>query len=163
MTIVRAVLLRAALLAGGWWILIEADRAGVAFGVPIVTLALFTSLWLSPPTRQSWRPIALVRFVAHFVLHSVLGAVDVARRAFTPRLLLTPNLRTFRGRLPPGAARDVFAGALSMMPGTLVVNRDDDALLVHTLVDSEAVDRELGVLEERVANAMGSMRERRDG
>lgn len=153
MTVVRVVLLRAALLFGGWWILVEGDRGGVAFGVPVVILALLTSLWLSPPTRQSWRPIALMRFAAYFVFHSVLGAVDVARRVFAPRLPLAPNLIAFRGRLSPGMARDVFAGALSMMPGTLVVDRDDDELLVHVLVDSEAVERELGMLEERVANA----------
>ena len=163
MIVVRVIALRLAILAGGWWILTEGDRGGLGFGVPVVGLALATSLWLSPPARQPWRPLGMVRFAAHFLVHSVLGGIDVARRALAPRIPLAPAVRAFRGQLPPGPARDVFASAVSLMPGTLVIDRTPDGLIVHALVDSEQVDHELAVLEATIAHAMGPTRERADG
>jgi multicomponent Na+:H+ antiporter subunit E len=162
-TFVRVLVLRAAILSGGWWVFTEGDRGGIAFGVPVVGLALVTSLWLSPPARQPWRPFGLARFAAYFLFHSVRGGVDVARRALSPRLPLSPGVRAFPVQLPHGPARDVFAATLSLMPGTLVVDRGEDTLFVHTLADTAQVDRDLAALEVRVAHAMGPTREAGDG
>jgi multicomponent Na+:H+ antiporter subunit E len=155
-TILRTVLLRGAILSLGWWILSEGSRAGVGFGAVVVALALAASLWLSPPTRQPWRLVGLVRFVVHFLYHSVRGGVDVARRAFAPSLPLAPALLAFPARLPPGPARDVFTATLSLMPGTLAVEQGDRDVVVHVLVEGDAVEHELAALERRIAHAMGT-------
>ena len=153
---VRTIALRAAILAGGWWTLSEGSRSGVAFGAVVVVVALVVSLWLSPPVHQPWRPLGLVRLAMHFLYHSVRGGVDVARRAFAPRLPLDPALRAFPTSLPPGPAREVFAATLSLMPGTLAVEQRDRELVVHVLVDSDQVERDLSALERRVARAMSA-------
>jgi multicomponent Na+:H+ antiporter subunit E len=153
--VARSLLIRTAILAAGWWILTEGDPAGIGFGIGIVALAVVTSLWLAPPVTQRYRPLALIQLALYFLVSSMRGGVDVARRAFSPRLPLSPGIRRFSGELPPGPARDTFAGMLTLMPGTLAVDRTDEAILVHTLVDTAQVDDELRTLERRIARALG--------
>jgi multicomponent Na+:H+ antiporter subunit E len=155
-TILRAALLRGTILALGWWILSEGSRAGASFGAVVVALALAASLWLSPPTAQSWRPVGLVRFAGHFLYHSVRGGVDVARRAFAPSLPLAPSLLAFPARLAAGPARDVFTATLSLMPGTLAVEPRETDIVIHVLVEGTAVEHELAALERRITEAMGA-------
>jgi multicomponent Na+:H+ antiporter subunit E len=155
-TLLRTVLLRGVVLALGWWILTEGDRDSVGFGVVIASVALSASLWLEPPAPQTWRVLGMVRFTAHFLYRSLRGGIDVARRAFAPRLPLEPGLRSFPTRLPPGPARDLFSATLSLMPGTLAVEQGEGGILVHVLVDGASVTPELADLEARVAEATGT-------
>lgn len=160
--VARALALRAAILAAGWWILTAGDPRGLGFGIAVVGVATATSLWLGPPAAQPWRPLGLARLALHFLVHSLRAGVDVARLACSPRRL-APELVTYRGRLPPGPARDVLAGMLSLMPGSLTVDRTDDALVIHVLATPRAHHAELAALEDRIIDAMGPAELRRRG
>lgn len=148
-------LFRAAILCAGWWILSEGDPAGIGFGIVVVAIALAASLALSPPPRLAWKPLGLLRFAHFFVKGSLHGGFDVARRALAPRLALAPEVIRFRSRLPVGPALDLFTSTLSLMPGTLAVDREGSLLEVHTLFAAGAHARELQLLEECVGAATG--------
>lgn len=148
-------LFRAAILCVGWWILSEGDPAGVGFGVAVVAIALVASLALSPPPRLAWKPLGLLRYAAFFVKGSLHGGFDVAHRALAPRLALAPAVIRFRSRLPAGPALDLFTSTMSLMPGTLAVDREGSEIEVHTLFAAEAHARELELLEECVGAATG--------
>lgn len=152
----RSLLVRALILASGWWILTEGDRAGLAFGVPTVLLALLASVSLPSPRPPKWSPIGLLRFAFAFLAGSLRGGVDVARRALAPHLRLSPTMIRFALRVPDGAARNLFTGTLSLMPGTLSANLDGDHLEVHVLGDrGDELVRQLQELEAHVARALG--------
>lgn len=152
----RGAVLRALLLAGGWWTLIEGDPSGFAFGVPVVAAATLASLALRAPHAPNWRPLGLLRLARYFLTGSILGGLDVARRAFSPRLPLAPCVVRHPMQLSPGPARSLFMGMLSLMPGTLSVDLDGHDLAVHVLVDGgETLRRKLEALEVRVADAFG--------
>ncbi|WP_437778292.1 Na+/H+ antiporter subunit E [Sorangium sp. So ce1097] len=146
--------------AGGWWALTEGDRAGLAFGVPVVLLALFARACLPSPSPR-WSPLGLLRFVLVFLIGSVRGGIDVARSALAPRLSITPVMIRYALRLPAGPARHLFIGTMNMMPGTLSVVLDGDQVDIHVLIDTgDELVRQLRALEGHVARALGERLER---
>ncbi|WP_437649105.1 Na+/H+ antiporter subunit E [Sorangium sp. So ce362] len=152
----RSVSVRTLVLIGGWWALTEGDRAGLAFGVPMVLLALFTSVCLPSPRAPRWSPLGLLRFMRFFLAGSLRGGLDVAHRALAPRLPISPVIIRFAPRLPAGPGRHLFIGAMNVMPGTLSVDIEVDHLDIHVLVDGgDELVRQLRALEEHIARALG--------
>lgn len=157
----RSLLIRLVILAAGWWILSEGDRAALAFGVPVVALALGASVRLAPRTAPSWRPVGLVRYGLAFLAGSLRGGLDVARLALAPRLRLSPAIVRHRLALPAGPARHLFMATVNLMPGTLAVHLDGDDLEIHALVDrGDELAGQLRDLEGSVARALGESWER---
>lgn len=105
--------------------------------------------------RVRVRPGGLGAFVPYFARQSFLGGLDVARRALSPGLPLTPGLLAHRVSLPPGLPRVFFANALSLLPGTLSARLRDDRLTVHLLVHGPEAEERVRELESRVARVFG--------
>jgi multicomponent Na+:H+ antiporter subunit E len=147
---------RGLLFAVGWWALNEGQRPGIGFGAVVVILAVAASMVVGPPRHATWRPLGLLGFVGFFLVRSLAGGLDVARRAVSPRMRIAPGLVRYRVRLPPGTARELFTGALSMMPGTLSVKSEGVHLDIHFLVGSADVSLyPIERLELWVARALG--------
>lgn len=90
-----------------------------------------------------------------FLWRSLNGGVDVARRALQPRLPISPGLFDHRWRLPPGLPRVFMANTVSLLPGTLSAELEDDRLRVHVLDHTAAFASELTLIEARVARLVG--------
>lgn len=134
-----------------WVLLTDLRLDALAFGVPAV-LAGASLVFLLPPARH-WR-LSLrgaVVFVVWFAVQSVRGAWDVALRALSPRMRLRPGFRRYTPNLPPGTARIVFLNTITLLPGTLSVEVEGDAVVVHMLDTRADLQAELGALEARVA------------
>lgn len=142
----RAAWLRAVLFTGFWLLLARpwagqnqaAVLADLAVGALAVGLATWASLGLLPPTGHRLRLGGLVRFGAHFLLQSFLGGLDVARRAFAPRLSLAPGYLDYPTGLRPGPGRAAFGALTSLVPGTLPVETDRPGALVYHGLDLRA-------------------------
>lgn len=142
-------LVRAAFARGGgflgFWLLLAGPglsevvatdlAADLAVGLLAAAVATSVSLSLLPPTPGRLRLAALARLAAHFFWQSIVAGLDVARRAFDPRLPLKPGYLAFPTRLPPGAERAAFGAITSLMPGTLPVGTDDHDRLVYHCLD----------------------------
>lgn len=148
-----AAFVRAVLLALVWWALTE-GAGGWLFGVVVVGLATFASLWLAAPGhRPSLR--GTLRFVPYFLAQSLRGGIDVAYRALHPRLPIAPAWRFYELRLPIGPARVFLMNALTLMPGTLSVEIEGDNLRIHVLDGRAPIEPALRRLETHVAQAFG--------
>jgi multicomponent Na+:H+ antiporter subunit E len=122
-------------------------------GAPVVVFAALASGALLPGV--SWSLPGIVRFVPFFLWHSLHGGVDVARRALHPRLPIAPGLLDHRWRLPPGLPRVFMANTVSMLPGTLSAELDEEFLRVHVLDQTGTFASELALIEARVARLFG--------
>ena len=158
----RTLLLRAAILCVAWWAFNEGDLSGVAIGVGGIALALLVSAAISPAATR-WRAAGVLRLAVRFIAGSVRGGIDVARRALAPRLALSPTMIRYPLRLTGGSARELFAGAISLMPGTLSVSLDGGELEVHLLVDDPRALHQLAQLEDSIAAAAGESLEAAHG
>ncbi len=145
--------LRAVLFALMWWILTDGAMDSWLVGAPVVLFATLVSVVLLPPF--SWSLTGIVRFIPFFLWHSLRGGVDVARRALHPRLPISPGLFDHKWRLPPGLPRVFMANTVSLLPGILSTELDEEHLRVHVLDDTSDFAEELTVLEKQVARVFG--------
>jgi multicomponent Na+:H+ antiporter subunit E len=136
-----------------WWILTDGAADSWLIGAPVVVLAawLSLSLWAESPLS----PIGVLRFVPWFAYQSVVGATDVALRAFRPRMPLRPGIVRQSLRLPPGASRVTLANVVSMLAGTLSADIDGDELVIHALDTGRDMEAMVRDLEPRIAAVFG--------
>lgn len=160
-SVARALLLRGAGYWALWVVLIGTKPADLAAGSVVAALAAWASLRLLPPGSWRPRPLALLAFVPRFLWQSVVAGVDVARRAFDPRLPVRPGMIRYATRLPPGPARAAFTGITALLPGTVPCGEDADGALVYHVLDcGQDVAAALAAEEARLAPALGADRAR---
>ena len=151
---VKAILHRAVLFGAGWLGLTGASADALPAGAVVVSIAVWLSLRLLPATHPlvMWR---LARHLPRFVAGSVSGGIDVAKRAFSPRLRLNPGWVEIPSDLPDGA-RVALGAELSLMPGTLSAGSEEGRLLVHLLDTDAGFDRAIPQEISEIAAIIGS-------
>ena len=142
------VVSRALLFSLLWWALTDGTAGSWWIGAPAVAGAVIISVTLVPPLGLVWREV--MGFVPFFLWHSLKGGVDVAWRAFHPRLPITPELIEYPLRLPPGPPRVILVNTVSLLPGTLSAELGVEVLKVHVLDSLGDFLAELEALEQRV-------------
>ena len=147
--------LLAVVYAALWWTLNDADIQSWVLGAPVVVLAVLISLAVLPTALWRVRLLGLARFALHFLGQSLFSGVDVAGRVLRPSMPLKPGIFLYPLRLPAEPERVIMAFTTSLLPGTLSVDLNGDALVVHALDMDAPVMRELRRLEERIAGAYG--------
>jgi multicomponent Na+:H+ antiporter subunit E len=118
--------------------------------------APWASLALVPAGGWRWTVHGFLRFAPYFIVQSVRGGADVARRAFSRGPDLRPGYVDFRYTLPPGAPRVFMLGTMSLLPGTLSTRLRGDVLRVHVLDVEWPMEARLRELEARVAELYGA-------
>lgn len=137
-----------------WWIV--TDGAGSwTFGIPVIALAVVASHRLQQTRGPLPRPLALLRFIGFFLHQSLRAGIDVARRALRPELRLAPAMIEFRLQLPAGRARILLVDTLSLLPGTLSAELNDDCLCLHVLDTELPIETEVRTVERLVAAVFG--------
>lgn len=151
---------RGALLGLLWWVLTEGDPPGWYYGVVAGGAALALSLRLSPPAAPGGRYVSraghTVRLLLWFLVHSVLGGIDVSRRILARRVDVVPEVQRHPLRLEPGHQRQVALAMVSLMPGTLMVSMEEDTALIHVLDSRIRVAENWDALQRRIAAAAGT-------
>jgi multicomponent Na+:H+ antiporter subunit E len=136
-----------------WWVLSNGDVSSWWIGVPAVVFAVMASVALIPPTPLVWR--AWLGFVPFFLIRSLMGGVDVAWRAFHPRLPIAPELIEYPLRLPPGLPQVVMVNTVSLLPGTLCAELGKGMLKLHVLDGGHDFKSELEAIEQHVVRMFG--------
>jgi multicomponent Na+:H+ antiporter subunit E len=155
MTFARRVLIaRGAGFLGLWVVLIGLDWVDLAVGAAAAAAAAWTSVRLLPPGTHRVRLAGLPRLALRFLWQSIVAGVDVARRAFSPRMPLRPGWVTYPTRYPRGPARNAFASLTSLLPGTVPVHDDEAGLLYHCLDTGQPVAEQLAEEENAVSRVL---------
>lgn len=136
------------------WLLLSGPDAWLV-GLGVALAGGLAGAGLAPGEPSPWRPWRLPGFFGFFLKESLLGGLDVARRAFARRVDVEPCFAHYPLALPPGAARTLMVSLVSLLPGTLSADLDPatDRLLVHALAPA-AFDT-LAELEQRIATLFG--------
>jgi multicomponent Na+:H+ antiporter subunit E len=146
--------LRAAPFLGLWLVL--AGPHGLPFGLLAALAAGAASLHLLPPAGRRVSLPAMGLLVWRTLSQTLLAGIDIARRAFDPRLPLAPDIVAVPLAMPPGAARDGLTALGSLAPGALPMGEDaTGALLVHALDTRLPVQAGLQATADLYARALG--------
>jgi multicomponent Na+:H+ antiporter subunit E len=150
---------RRALLLAAVWLTLSAGEGASLAGWLVAALAVAAatalSLRLMPARPPAVRLGTLARMAPGFLWRSVLGGIDVARRALDPRLPLRPGWVVLPTALPPGGERVALGGEFSLLPGTLVAGTRAGNLLVHCLDRDQPIEAEVEQAEREVAASAG--------
>lgn len=149
MDLITSILFRITAFSFLWLLFVNGAIDSWVVGVPMVLLSTFISIKLLPITSLSF--MGVVKFIPFFLWHSLLGGFDVAKRVFYTEVNISPTMFRYRWRLPEGLSRVFMAKVVSLLPGTLVVDLEDEYLEIHALDDSIDFTSELMLVEKRVA------------
>ena len=133
------------------WGLTWGNPGSWALVVPVAVASAAAVFLLPPSPHYRFRPFGAAAFAGYFLLLSVMGGVDVARRALAPRMHLDPGFVQYPVALPPGPARTFFMAVIGLLPGTLSVGLRGARIGVHVLDRGQDVQTQLLRLERRVA------------
>jgi len=147
----QRALIRVLLFSLVWFVLTGSEAASWIVGGPAVLLAVGLSLLLAPSSCWSLSLVGACRFIPFFLRQSTLGGVDVMRRALSPRPLVNPGLVSYATFLPAGGPRIFFVNTISLLPGTLSADLQEDTVLVHTMDKDLPIWTNIQNLEWRIA------------
>jgi multicomponent Na+:H+ antiporter subunit E len=146
---------RFALLFGFWLMLTANEPSAWLVGMLAAAVATVISARLLPLSGREVRLATVLRLTPGFAWASLLGGLDVAWRAFHPRMPLKPRWIAYRVRLPAGAARVSLGNELSLMPGTLAAGGNGDILYIHCLDSERPIEAVVAAEERRIAESIG--------
>lgn len=119
------------------WLLANASLSVdvIATGVVVSTvLALPLSVFAHAYADIRLTPTAFLHyfiFLGVFLWELFLANLNVASIVFSPKIRIHPGIVQIKTRLKSATGRLVLANAITLTPGTLVVDIDGDSLYVH--------------------------------
>ena len=131
-----------------WWALTNGAIASLWIGVPAIIVAVVVSIRLLPHTTFNWYQFLF--FIPFFLKHSLLGGIDVAWRAFHPRMPIAPDLIEYKMQLPQGLPQMFLAITVNLLPGTLSVTIKGNVLKTHVLDNQSDFLSEITAVEHWV-------------
>ena len=144
------VLTSVILLAGLWWIVTNGSVESWLIGLPALAGAVWASRRLGTMSGVRISLLGVVRFVPYFIWESLRGGTDVALRTLAPRVRVQPGFYRYHTGLHI-SERTFFAYCVSLLPGTLTADLQDEWLEIHMLnIESDPLS-ELSRLECLVA------------
>ena len=81
--------------------------------------------------------------------------LDVARRILTPGLPISPNVFIVRTTQQSDLGRVTYANSITLVPGTVAMDVDEDVITVHALTQEAAADLKRGEMNRRVCDVEG--------
>ncbi len=115
------------------------------------------SLWLARRTgffRHAMKLSALLRLPALWcwILKEVVASsIEVARIVLSPSLPIQPELVELPSAEKADSAKVILGNSITLSPGTVTIDINEDRLLVHCLSASSAASLRSGEVERRVA------------
>ncbi len=88
--------------------------------------------------RINWKfPIKLLKFlfiyIPVFIWKLILANLDVARRVLSPKIPLNPGIVKVKTELKGDLGKLTLANSITLTPGTLSIDVEDQYIFVHTV------------------------------
>ena len=107
------------------------------------------------PAHERIRLHAIPGFAIYFLYQSIRAGIHVAFLALHPLRDVSPHWMELRSDLPAGAPQALFAILVSLLPGTLCGEIENDIHHIHLLTATTAPEKELRELERWVGQLFG--------
>ncbi|MEJ2309018.1 MAG: Na+/H+ antiporter subunit E [Gammaproteobacteria bacterium] len=147
-----------------FWVMLvnslAADKLLIGMLISLIVALLYRD-GLSFFTEFRWTPravIAGIRYYAYFFRQLVRANLRLAMIVVSPDLPIEPAILKIRTGLKSRMGRLMLANSITLTPGTLTVEIDDEWLYVHCVttqeLDTEAATREISAGFERYLEVM---------
>ncbi len=144
-------------LAAIWLLLTGGSPTSWLIGLPFIVLALVLLPHPSPAAASPAKisPAGLPGFLAHFVTDSVRGGVDVSRRVMSAKPVIDPGFFDYPIRLQSALARHLFVNSISLLPGTLCADWQEETAHIHSLDHGPESLKSIQALERSIGRLFG--------
>lgn len=120
---------------------------GAVLSILVVLLAsprlgVFAGLRLTPSA-----PLHFLSWLGFFLIALLRANIDMARRVLSPSLPLKPGFVEVRTALSSPLGKIALANSITLTPGTLAVDVEDDRLLVHWVDTGDMTDVDAATAE----------------
>ena len=146
----------------GFWVLLNGKwTTEIAVVGVIVCAALYAFMcaFMGYSPRQEWkiarRLPKIVGYFFYLIKEVFLSAWATMKLIWSPEKEIEPRVTSFRTRLRTDAGKVVLANSITMTPGTITVDVQDDLFLIHCLDESFDVGTEGFEMENRVLKIEG--------
>jgi multicomponent Na+:H+ antiporter subunit E len=113
--------------------------AGIIISLLIAYLALPKMAILDDIRFSLGLPLFFLYYLAIFLRALITSNIDMARRVVSPELPIYPAIVEIQTQLHSPLGKLMLANSITLTPGTLTVDVDDDILRIHW-IDTRPVD-----------------------
>ena len=145
----------------GLWMLLAGnlnvqELAAGAF-VALMMLLLFAQrLSIFNDCRLSWlMPLHILIYLGHFTVALLRANIDLASRILSPSLPIRPEVVRIKTALRSPLGKMLLANTITLTPGTLTVDIDDDELIVHWVYCPPGINQD--EITRRIAGSFGPL------
>lgn len=156
---IRNTIIQAVLLMAFWFFLSgHYDIMHVSFGIFSVVLVTFINYPLRrhlyaleehDTLKLSFR--RLIFYIPWLLWQIVIASLQVAFVVLHPRCPIDPALLRFKTRLGNTSSKVILGNSITLTPGTITLEIDQDEFLVHALMDISSTGIIDGTLPDQVA------------
>lgn len=82
------------------------------------------------------RFLRVLFYVPWLIWQIVVASLQVAAVVLNPKMPVDPSLLRFKTKLPGISARVILGNSITLTPGTITIQIEDDEFLVHALMDA---------------------------
>ena len=140
-----------------FWIILNGQWTGEIAIVGLVLSALiYLLMWkfMNFSPKREWAVVKrLPRLIAYFfylVGEIFTAAWGTIKFIWSPSEVVEPEVKSFRTRLKSGWAKVVLANSITLTPGTITVDVQDDVMLVHCIDRSFGEGLDDSEMEKRI-------------
>lgn len=157
----------------GFWALLSGH-----FDVKHLTIGFVSSVfivWITRPLLQLHSTtdnkiiygfdLPYLKFLAYWpwlLWQIVVANIEIAYVVLHPKLPINPQIITFRKKMSNPLAHVTLANSITLTPGTVTIDINDDLYIVHALTDNAAQglvpDEGEGEMPQKVAQVFGEQR-----
>lgn len=149
-TFIKSFLLRFAIFAAGWMILVGGRQlSDILFVILFLSATTVISIYCVPPGQWHLRPWGVVRFFPYFLITALRGGWDVARRVFFRTIPIDPDFVSVAHDRDPRKTL-ILAWIISLLPGTASTVITEESIVVHVLDKRLPVTAEIRELQNRI-------------
>ena len=145
------MVIRFIIFLGIWCIFDGIKPIGLVVGLITAGLVAWSSLKLFPASATRFRVLPFLAMALHFMRSSIVAALEVAKYAFRRRLGLHPGFLTYDCGIPAGTKRDLYLSMVSLMPGSLPVDVEENGrVIMHCLDINQPIAEQMADNEARL-------------
>jgi multicomponent Na+:H+ antiporter subunit E len=145
-------------LSSLWFVLTRGDLASWSIGIPFIALAVIIQRSMfsaHPPDKNQISIPGLLQFLYFFCVESIRGGIDVSQRVLVKKPRVEPLFYDYQIKLQQAVARQFFINTISLLPGTLCADWNNNIAHIHALDSSPQILQGIKTLELKIAGLFG--------
>lgn len=126
---------------------------GLALGVTSIATVLCISIRMKVIDNEAQPlhlPLQIPRFYLWLLKEVILSNISVTRQIWRKTPDISPQLLTIKNNQQTDLGKVIYANSITLVPGTVTVNLQEDIMTVHALTKETAEDLQTGEMEHRI-------------